>query len=189
MAYVDIEHRPRGVVGRFSLWYSRRRFGRAADPLKAASLHPGVVMAWGVFELLAERRWHRLDPELQTLAVHSVSGQIGCPWCIDFGYFEGVERGIAPERLAAVAEWRGSDVFDARERAVLEFAEAATSSPSAVSAELVARVRAFLSEEQLVELAAWVAIENFRSRFNASLGLTSQGFSAACSVPSPAGHA
>lgn len=48
-----------------------------------------------------------------------------------------------------------------------------------VSDELAARVRAHLSDAEFVELAAWVALENYRARFNAGLGLTSQGFSAA----------
>ena len=30
---------------------------------------------------------------------------------------------------------------------------------------------------------AWVALENFRSRFNAGLGLRSQGFSDNCEIP------
>jgi hypothetical protein len=34
-----------------------------------------------------------------------------------------------------------------------------------------------------VELAGWVALENFRSRFNAGLGLRSQGFSDSCAIP------
>ena len=34
-----------------------------------------------------------------------------------------------------------------------------------------------------MELAAWVAMENFRSRFNAGLGLRSQGFSDHCDLP------
>lgn len=189
MAYLDIETRPRSVLGRFSLWYSRRKYGRAADPLKAASIHPGVVMAWGTFELVAERRWRRLDLELRTLAVQRVSAQIGCPWCIDFGYHEAAAHGIDLDRLAQVSQWRASDLYDERERAVLEFAETATSSPAAVAPELVARLREFMSEEEVVELAAWVAIENFRSRFNASLGLTSQGFAAECAIPAVVGHA
>lgn len=41
----------------------------------------------------------------------------------------------------------------------------------------------YLSDAEFVELAAWVALENFRSRFNAGLGLRSQGFSDSCEIP------
>ena len=58
----------------------------------------------------------------------------------------------------------------------------ATGDPVEVSDELAARVRSHLGDAEFVELAAWVALENFRSRFNAGLGLRSQGFSNRCDV-------
>ena len=85
--------------------------------------------------------------------------------------------------MRAVGTWRYSELFDERERVVLEYAETATGSPAEVSDELAARVRAHLNEAEFVELAAWVALENFRSRFNAGLGLRSQGFSDNCEIP------
>jgi len=44
-------------------------------------------------------------------------------------------------------------------------------------------LRRSFSDAEIVELAAWVALENFRSRFNAGLGLRSQGFAEKCEVP------
>jgi alkylhydroperoxidase family enzyme len=49
--------------------------------------------------------------------------------------------------------------------------------------ELMERLHRMFSDEQLVELAAWVALENERSRFNAGLGLRSEGFSDRCEIP------
>ena len=43
-------------------------------------------------------------------------------------------------------------------------------------AALFARLRAHLSEPQVVELTAAVALENFRSKFNVPLGVEAQGF-------------
>ena len=55
--------------------------------------------------------------------------------------------------------------------------------PSAVSPDDVEPLRGFLTDKEIVELAGWVALENYRSRFNAGLGLVSQGFSEQCEVP------
>ena len=55
--------------------------------------------------------------------------QIGCSWCVDYGYYEGMHRGIDPAKVRAVGSWRTSDLFDERERVVLEYAETATGSP------------------------------------------------------------
>lgn len=183
MAYIEFPGHPRGVLGRFSLWYSRRKCGEASDPLRAAGRHRGVLTAWGVFEFLVASRWRRLDPALRALALQRVNTQIGCPWCVDFGYWEGVEQGIDPRKLSGVSNWRDAAVYDDADLAVLEFAEMATTTPSGVTEGCVNRLRGFLDDDQIVELASWVALENYRSRFNSALGLTSQGFAQKCSVP------
>ena len=41
---------------------------------------------------------------------------------------------------------------------------------------MVAQLGRHLSEAQLVELTAIIAVENLRSRINSALGLTAQGF-------------
>ena len=180
MANVPLITKGKGLVGRLALRYSRRRFGQVVEPAAAAAHHAGVLMAMGALETVAERGWSRLDPELRWLVVQSSAGDIGCSWCIDYGFFEGVERGLDAAKVRAVAQWRTSDVFDARERAVLEYSEAVTATPAVVSDDLVERLHRHFDDRQIVELAAWAALENFRSRFNAGLGLRSQGFSDRC---------
>jgi alkylhydroperoxidase family enzyme len=72
---------------------------------------------------------------------------------------------LTPEKLAAIP---GNDlsVFTDVERLVIELADAMASTPSNVSDDLYARVRAQFSEEQLLELGAQIAFENFRARLN-----------------------
>jgi alkylhydroperoxidase family enzyme len=45
-----------------------------------------------------------------------------------------------------------------------------------VTDELFAEARRHFSEPQIVELAAAIALENFRSKLNVALGVESQGF-------------
>ena len=45
-----------------------------------------------------------------------------------------------------------------------------------VTDELFAEARRHFSEAQMVELAAAIALENFRSKFNVALGVDGQGF-------------
>jgi alkylhydroperoxidase family enzyme len=183
MAHVPLHDEPHGVVPRLARWYTRRRFGQMVEPTAAASHHSGVLVAMGSLETAVQLGWRKLDPTLRWLALQATSTSIGCSWCVDFGYFEGMHEGIDPAKVRAVSHWRTSDLFDDRERVVLEFAETATGCPAEVSAELAARVRAQLGDAEFVELAAWVALENLRSRFNAGLGLRSQGFSDTCEIP------
>ncbi len=114
----------------------------------------------------------------------AVSAQIGCSWCIDFGYFLSHNRGMDPAKLEGLADWRASDAYTSLERQVLEYAEAMTTTPPSVTDEMVEGLRESLTDDQLVELTAMIALENLRSRTNAALGLTSQGFKDHCEVPS-----
>lgn len=72
---------------------------------------------------------------------------------------------MTDEKLLAVS---GSDFlsFDPKERAVIELTDAMVDTPSEVSDELFARLSSLFSEEQLLELGAQIAFENFRARLN-----------------------
>ena len=56
--------------------------------------------------------------------------------------------------------------FNDTERLVIELADALTQTPSNVSDDLYARLRTQFSEEQLVQLGAQIAFENYRTRWN-----------------------
>ncbi len=77
----------------------------------------------------------------------------------------GRKAGLSDEKLLAL---NGTDfsVFNDKERLVIELADAMADTPSNVSEDLYARLRAEFSEEQLLELGAQLAFENFRARYN-----------------------
>ena len=87
-----------------------------------------------------------------------------------------MQAGATEAKIAAVTNAGSSELFSESERAAVEFAEAMTFSDRRVSDQLFARVRSHFSEAQVVELAAAVAVENFRSKFNVALGIEAQGF-------------
>lgn len=183
MAHVPLIDRPKGLLRRYAWRYSRKMFGQVVEPVQAQAHHLGVLLASGALETVVARRWRKLDPQLRWLAIQATSTSIGCSWCVDYGFFEGAQSGVDPRKVRDVPRWRDSTVYDERERLVLEYAEAVNATPSAVSDDLVDRLRSGLDDEELVELAGWIALENYRSRFNAGLGLASQGFSDGCEVP------
>ena len=84
---------------------------------------------------------------------------------MDINSAVGRKAGLTPEKLAAIP---GNDlsVFTDVERLVIEPADAMASTPSNISDDLYARLRAQFSEEQLLELGAQIAFENFRARLN-----------------------
>ncbi|MDP9189620.1 MAG: hypothetical protein M3O25_10260, partial [Actinomycetota bacterium] len=86
------------------------------------------------------------------------------------------DAGVSEEQLRALPEFRDSELFDADEKLVLEYAEAISRTPVDVPDELFERLRARFDEAQIVELTTAAAIENFRARFNWALGIGSQGY-------------
>ena len=71
--------------------------------------------------------------------------------------------------------WWDSDLFSPAEKVAFEFAEGLTATPAEVSDELYAEAEKHFSAEQLVELAATVAMENYRARLNRAFLVEAQG--------------
>lgn len=82
--------------------------------------------------------------------------------------------GCSDEEIAAVREGRLEN-FSAREAALLHMADAMADTPSNVSDQLYAELRRHFSEEELIELAASAALENFRARWNRVFDVGSDG--------------
>ncbi len=84
---------------------------------------------------------------------------------MDINSAVGRKAGLTDEQLLAVP---GDDlsIFNDVERLVIELADAMVTAPSNISDDLYARLRERFSEEQLMELSAQIAFENFRARLN-----------------------
>ena len=91
-----------------------------------------------------------------------------------------MQAGASDDKIRAVTQFTTSPLYAPAERAALAVAEAMTITGQKVTDDLFAEARRHFSEAQMVELAAAVALENFRSKFNVALGIEAQGF---CVLP------
>ena len=75
--------------------------------------------------------------------------------------------------------------FSAKERLVLEYADAMTCTPVEVPVALFARLRERFTEPQLVELTSGIAWENYRARYDHAFGIEGENFTegAVCAMP------
>lgn len=82
--------------------------------------------------------------------------------------------GLSDDEIATI---RGCSLegFGPPETALLRMADALADTPSNVSDELYAELRRHFTEEQLIELAASAALENFRARYNRVFDVGSDG--------------
>jgi len=90
--------------------------------------------------------------------------------------------GLGDDEIAALV--RGEfERFSAQEQALLRMADALADTPANVDDGLYAVLRRHFSEEQLIELAAAAAQENFRARWNRVFDVGSDGLY--CVIPKP----
>jgi alkylhydroperoxidase family enzyme len=100
---------------------------------------------------------------------------------VDINAAGGSNEGVSFEKIDALPEYQESDLFTPVEKASLELADAMSGVRAVIPDELYERLCGFYDEAEMVELAATIAMENFRSRFNRVFQLEAQGFY--CPVP------
>lgn len=77
-----------------------------------------------------------------------------------------MKNGEDAEKFLSLDRWRESPLYTRRERLALDAAEGMTVTGRDVSDDLFRELRAEFTDEELVELAATIALENYRSKFN-----------------------
>ena len=80
---------------------------------------------------------------------------------------------MTDEQIRALGFYEKSPAFDAREKAVILFADRLTRCAAAVREGALQDVRAHFSEDQVVELALVACVANFTNRFNDGLRVES----------------
>lgn len=172
-----------GVLGRLAYRIARRRFGSVPDPFTVARHHRKVFWAAAVSELAWERAATQLPQSVREIAVYRTATVVGCSWCVDFGTMLQRLSGLDVDRLAHIGDYATSPHFTPAERLAIAYADAMTAQPMTVTDDQVADLEREFGRAGLVELTQMIAVENMRARSNHALGITDQGFDAACAIP------
>lgn len=170
-----------GIYGAVVKRMSRKMLGDVAEPVEVA-WHNRKVLNFSFSVGRKAQKWNQCDANLKSFAHMAVASLVGCSFCLDLGYFQAHNEGLDVAKAREVPRWRASDVFTPLERDVLEYAEAMTQTPPAVTDELSARLLAALGPAALVELTAIIGLANLYTRTNTAFGIESQEFSAACDL-------
>jgi AhpD family alkylhydroperoxidase len=171
-----------GVQGYLVKRFSRKLLGEVPDGAAVMWHNRPVLMSLTGLGRKVQK-WNRLDPNLKSFAHMAVAAQIGCSFCLDYGYFQAHNEGLDEVKASEVPRWRVSTVFTPLEREVMEYAEAMTETPPRVTDELSAHLLDQLGAPALVELTAVIGFANLTARSNTAMGIESQGFSKVCALP------
>src|SRR5437870_13683073 len=92
-----------------------------------------------------------------------------------------MQNGASAEKVeAALGYYPKRPIFSPREKLALELCERMTYKNKRVTDCFFNRLKRHFTEEELVEIAAIIALEKFRSKFNPVFAVESQGF---CPLP------
>lgn len=92
-----------------------------------------------------------------------------------------MQQGASQQKVeAALGDYQKSQVLSMKEKLALELCERMTYTEQRVTDDFFDRLKRQYTEEELVELAAIIGLENFRSKFNPVFAVESQGF---CPLP------
>lgn len=160
-------------------WNQKRKYGEILIPgllwARVPKLFASIAMLYGALD----RKSSPLNPELRSLVTVRVSQINWCSFCIDINSATMIKRSGSLEKVEQLAQWKESDLFDQKEKVVLEYTEAVTYSDQQVTDELMQRLKAFFNEAGIVELTGLIAFQNLSSKFNSALDVPAQGF---CSI-------
>lgn len=173
---------PAKPLGRYPIylrpffWNQRRKYGQVLQAALLWARSPRLFMGVAVLYGAIDRRSSPIDAPLRSLVTVRVSQINDCPFCVDINSATLLKRGASFEKVEALPNWRKSNLFDAREQAVLDYAEAMTRSDQRVDDDMIERLRGHFTDDGIVELTALIAFQNMSGKFNSALGVPAQGF-------------
>lgn len=139
------------------------RRGRLLNIYRLLLHSPSVAAAWLEFNS-AIRFDTDLDGQTRELTIMLVAIRNGVDYIVRAHASRyAPQEGLTPVQIDALADWRTSDAYDARQRALLAYVDALTRDIE-VHDEVFSRLREYYSERQMVELTVLIGAYNMHTR-------------------------
>ena len=172
-----------GIFGAMAKRFSKKKLGEVPESLGVMWHNQRVLRTLIGFSGKAEK-WDACDTQLKSFAHMAAVSQVGCSFCLDFGYFEARNEKLDMDKAREVPRWRESDgVHAARARRA---GVRRGDEPDAAGGDRRACPSGCWTSSvrpRWWSCTAFIAAANMASRANVALGIESQGFSAACGLP------
>jgi alkylhydroperoxidase family enzyme len=163
---LDPKHSPE-LAEAFAIF--ERILGFVPNSLLTMQRMPKMVHGFGELTKAVMDPDGPVDLGFMRLIAHFSSRAAGCQYCEAHSLVAAQIHGISQAKLDAIWDYQSSDFYTPAERVALEFALAAGSVPNAVDHELMSRMKAHWSEEQIVQILGAVSLYGFLNRWNDSM--------------------
>lgn len=147
-----------------------KTYGTALNPLQVMAHKPQLMRA--VMNLYGALHTENpnLPEELKELVSIRIAQINGCRhYCLPYHTLQAQKYGASPAKIAAVAQARTSTLYTEAEKLAIEYAERMTVPSMVVTDSFFAQLKAIWSDEDLVELSAWIGFMNFWTKVIAAL--------------------
>ena len=161
-------------------WNQKRKYGQVLKPALIWARVPKLFAAVAILYGVLDRKLSPIEPTLRSLITVRVSQINGCLFCIDINSAVLAKRTGSTEKVQAVKDWQESNLFDKKEKTVLEYVEKITYTDKQVDNDLMQRLSEYFDQDEIVEITGLIAFQNLSSKFNSALDIPAQGF---CSLP------
>ncbi len=148
-----------------------KRFGKMPNFFGLMAHRPDVLGKFLPF-YSAVMEGGTLEPRYKELAYLKTALVNGCEYCARAHTASAKRIGITDEQIRALLFYDGSQLFDAKDKAVILHAERVTRGASAIRDGSLTELRKFFDEGQIVELTLVICVSNFTNRFNEALRAT-----------------
>ncbi len=173
---------PEGFLMKIAYWVTKRKFGKVLTPLKVIYSRLPLAFSLWVDRIHSLEQKLEIEVELSMLIRVHVSQLNTCRFCIDIGKMLSIQQFKNEEKFYHLAQYQHSDLYTAREKAALEFAEELTRHKK-VSEAVFRRAQRQFSDEQLVAIAWVVSTEHVYNLMNVAFDIESDGL---CALMNPA---
>ena len=113
--------------------------------------------------------------ETKSLVALMTSYGAGCRYCQAHQATSLVHQGIATDKLAAIADFERSELFNAAERAAMRLAFAAGQNPNVASAEHFTALREHFDDGEIVEIVGVIGVFGFLNRWHETMATDLEG--------------
>ena len=131
---------------------------------------PAIAEAFVNLNMAVMANEGRVTAEQKRLVGYLTSAQTGCRYCQAHTILAAERYGGSQERLDNIWEFRSSELFTAAEKAMFEFALAASSVPNAVDEVIETELKKHWDDGEVVEILGVIALFGYLNRWNDSMG-------------------
>lgn len=163
---------PKNLLVKAAYWWSRREFGKVIMPMKVIYARQPKLM-WIANKIYGfQEKEMSLDPGLKLLIQTQVSFMNGCAFCNDISLAQAVKKNLGAEKFFALGDDAEKKVaaFSEKEQAVIAFVSEYAKDRK-VSDETFDKLREFFDENQIIEIVAMNAFEQYFNAFAVPLGI------------------